>query len=31
MPHERAGRPTVYLLPIWGSFATRWLKQHQYL
>jgi uncharacterized protein (TIRG00374 family) len=22
---------TFYLPPIWGSFATRWLKQHQYL
>jgi uncharacterized protein (TIRG00374 family) len=22
---------TFYLPPIWGSLATRWLKQHQYL
>jgi len=22
---------TFYLPPIWGTFATRWLKQHQYL
>ena len=22
---------TFYLPPIWGSFATRWLKQHQHL